>query len=112
MKFLEQTWWMTYVKRFMLCAKYLDLVFIACVFLFLMVEQGIMTWLPTFYKRVLELPTNVSIMMASIFAMSLAVGRIVAGYLVRYISWISIVTGCIFLAMLMVLFVLAKNSRS
>ena len=96
-------------QTFLLCAKFLVLVFIGCVFLFLMVEQGIMTWLPTFYKRVLELPTNVSIMMASIFAMSLAIGRIVAGYLVRYVSWISIVTGCIFLAMLMVLFVLPKT---
>jgi len=93
----------------LLCAKYLTLIFVACVFSFLALEQGIMTWLPTFYKRVLELPTNVSIMMASIFAMSLAVGRIVAGYLVRHISWVSIVITCLFLTMLMVMFVLPKT---
>ena len=96
-------------QMILLCAKYLTLIFIGCAFLFVMVEQGIMTWLPTFYKRVLELPTNVSIMMASIFAMSLAVGRIVAGYLVRHISWILIVMSCVFLTMLMVMFVLPKT---
>ena len=48
-------------------------------------------------------------MMASIFAMSLAVGRIVAGYLVRHISWVSIVITCLFLTMLMVMFVLPKT---
>lgn len=96
-------------QMFLLCAKYLTLIFIGCAFLFVMVEQGIMTWLPTFYKRVLELPSNVSIMMASIFAMSLAVGRIVAGYLSKYITWASIVIACVFLTMLMVIFVLPKT---
>jgi hypothetical protein len=36
-----------------------------------MIEQGIMTWLPTFNDKVLHLPEN-SIMMASILAISLA----------------------------------------
>jgi hypothetical protein len=33
-----------------------------------MIEQGIMTWLPTFNDKVLHLPENISIMMASILA--------------------------------------------
>ena len=96
-------------QMFLLCIKYLTLIFIGCAFLFVMVEQGIMTWLPTFYKRVLELPSNVSIMMASIFAMSLAVGRIFAGYLSKHITWISIVIACVFLTMAMLIFVLPKT---
>lgn len=93
----------------LLCTKLLIIVFVCSAFLFVMVEQGIMTWLPTFYNRVLELPQNVSIMMASIFALSLAFGRIGAGILSKYISWFYIVTFCIVIAMIMVVFVLPKT---
>jgi hypothetical protein len=47
-----------------------------------MIEQGIMTWLPTFNDKVLHLPENIS-MMASILAISLAVGRLVAGVITK-----------------------------
>lgn len=93
----------------LLCTKLLIIVFVCSAFLFVMVEQGIMTWLPTFYNRVLELPANVSIMMSSIFALSLALGRIGAGVLTKYVSWIYILATCICLAMLMVIFVLPRT---
>lgn len=96
-------------QMIMLCAKMSVIVFICSAFLFVMIEQGIMTWLPTFYKRVLKLPPNVSIMMASIFALSLAVGRIVAGILSKYFSWFYILITCIAIAMLMVVFVLPNT---
>ena len=96
-------------QMFALIARLLVVVFVLAAFLFVMVEQGIMTWLPTFNKEVLALSENVSIMMASIFAISLGVGRLIAGYLTHYFSWFSVTTGCIFLAILMVLFVLPKT---
>ncbi|WP_103069931.1 MFS transporter [Aquimarina sediminis] len=96
-------------QMIMLCAKMSVIVFICSTFLFVMIEQGIMTWLPTFYKRVLELPPNVSIMMSSIFALSLAVGRIGAGILSKYFSWFYILITCIAIAMLMVIFILPKT---
>ena len=96
-------------QMFALIARLLVVVFVLAAFLFVMVEQGIMTWLPTFNKEVLALSENVSIMMASIFAISLGVGRLIAGYLTNYFSWFSVTTGCIFLAILMVLFVLPKT---
>ena len=96
-------------QTFALIARLLVVVFVLAAFLFVMVEQGIMTWLPTFNKEVLVLSENVSIMMASIFAISLGVGRLIAGYLTNYFSWFSVTTGCIFLAILMVLFVLPKT---
>ena len=40
---------------FSLIAKLLVIIFILAAFLFVMVEQGIMTWLPTFNKEVLAL---------------------------------------------------------
>lgn len=91
-----------------LLTKILVVVFIFSAFLYVMIEQGIMTWLPTFYDRVLELPENIGIMMSSILAISLGVGRILAGVLVRKIEWIWVLVGCIFLAMAMVIFVLPR----
>lgn len=98
------------VKQMMLlCTKMLVIVFVGSAFLFVMVEQGVMTWLPTFYKRVLQLPPNVSIMMSSVFAISLAIGRIGAGILSKRIPWVYILTVCIGLAILMVVFILPQT---
>jgi hypothetical protein len=48
---------------FKLFAKLLTIVFVISAFLFVMIEQGM--WLPTFNDKVLHLPENISIMMAS-----------------------------------------------
>lgn len=91
-----------------LMARVLVLIFLASAFLFVMIEQGIMTWLPTFNERVLDLPQNVSIMMASILAISLGVGRIVAGVLSQRFAWPWVLTVCLLCAMAMVYFVLPR----
>lgn len=87
----------------------LTVVFLISAFLFVMVEQGIMSWLPSFNDRVLQLPENVSIMMASIFAISLAIGRLLAGVLTRRINWIWILIICTMLAMAMIWFILPQT---
>lgn len=97
-----------FAQMFLLIAKVLVIVFVVSAFLFVMIEQGIMTWLPTFNERVLELPENVAIMMASILAISLGVGRILAGQLAKKFSWVSVLTVCILASMAVVLFVLPK----
>ena len=93
-------------QMLLLMTKLLVIVFVFSAFLFVMIEQGIMTWLPTFNERVLALPENISIMMASILAVSLGIGRILAGVLSKHISWIWILVGCIGISMALVLFVL------
>ena len=95
-------------QMFQLMAKLLTIVFVISAFLFVMIEQGIMSWLPTFNSKVLHLPENISIMMASILAISLAVGRLAAGFLTKKINWIWILSACIIIAMLIVIFVLPK----
>lgn len=67
--------------------KPLALVFIVSVFLYVLIEQSIMTWLPTFNAQVLNLPTSLSIQMASILAGATALGRMTAGFVLRYIDW-------------------------
>ena len=93
-------------QMFALLARVLVIFFVMSAFLFVMVEQGIMTWLPTFNDRVLNLPQNVSIMMASILAISLGVGRIVAGILSQRFTWFWVLLVCIIGAMTLVVFVL------
>lgn len=95
-------------QMFQLLAKLLTIVFVISAFLFVMIEQGIMSWLPTFNNKVLHLPENISIMMASILAVSLAVGRLLAGFLTQKINWIWVLSSCIVCAMLIVVFVLPK----
>jgi sugar phosphate permease len=77
---------------------------------FFLIEQGIMSWLPTFNSKVLHLPENISIMMASILAISLAVGRLLAGVLTRKINWIWVLS-FVLLWQCFGGFVLPKNSR-
>lgn len=97
-----------FMEMITLIAKLLVIVFVIAAFLFVMIEQGIMTWLPTFNNKVLNLPENVAIMMASILAISLGIGRILAGQLTKRFTWDKVLVVCIFCAMAIVLFVLPK----
>jgi fucose permease len=69
-----------------------------------------MTWLPTFNKEVIKLSTNISIMMASILAISLGLGRLIAGLLTQYVKPIYILSSCIIAAMALVIFVLPQTA--
>ena len=89
----------------------LVIVFVISAFLFVMIEQGIMTWLPTFYDRVMHLPENISIMMASILAISLGLGRLVAGFLTKKVSWIVILVSCLIIAALFILLILPQIGK-
>ena len=97
-----------FLQMMKLMAKLLVVVFVIAAFLFVMIEQGIMTWLPTFNERVLNLPENLAIIMSSILAISLGIGRLTAGYLSKRYSWFFILVACIFLSMAVVIFILPK----
>ena len=98
-----------FAQMFRLLTKLLIMVFVISAFLFVMIEQGIMTWLPTFNDKVLQLPENVSIMMASILAVGLAIGRILAGVVTQKINWIWVLSICTIISMLIVVFVLPNT---
>lgn len=70
-----------------LCIRPLVLVFIVSAFLYVLIEQSIMSWLPTFNSRILNLSPSLSIQMASILAASTALGRFSAGMLLRHFDW-------------------------
>ena len=87
------------------------LVFIACAFLFVMTEQGIMSWLPNFNEKILKLPEKVSVQMAAILAISLAIGRVLAGQLTKRFSWLRILSVCLVASMIIVVTVLPKTEN-
>jgi fucose permease len=75
----------------------LVLIFVVSVFLYVLIEQGIGTWLPTFNQEVLGLPVHVSIQITSVFAVSLAVGRLLAGAVLRRVNWYPFLNVCLLL---------------
>ena len=76
----------------------LVLIFIISAFLFVMIEQGIMTWLPTFNKKIFNFSSVLSVQMASILALTLAAGRFIAGTLTKYINWVILVITCVIIS--------------
>ncbi len=81
----------------------LVLVFVVSVFIYVMTEQGIMSWLPTYNNQILHLPATLSIEMASILAASTALGRFVAGWVLRRLPWFPVLAACLVAAAALVL---------
>lgn len=70
-------------------------VFVLTAFLYVLIEQSVGTWLPTFNNEILKLPTAMSVEVTSIFAACLALGRLSAGVLMRKLNWYPIMNGCV-----------------
>ncbi|MFY8036690.1 MAG: MFS transporter [Cyclobacteriaceae bacterium] len=85
-----------------LAIKPLVLIFIVSVFTYVLIEQSIMSWLPTFNSKVIHLPTTLSLQMASILAASTALGRLAAGFALRRIHWFLVLIGCLVAASVLV----------
>ena len=81
----------------------LVLVFIFSAFFYVLIEQSIMSWLPTFNSEVLNLSNSLAIQMASILSAATAVGRFAAGVLLKKMNWIVVLTGCLLAAALLVI---------
>ena len=86
----------------------LVLVFLASAFFFVMIEQGIMSWLPRFNEKIFKFSATLSVQMASILALSLAMGRFLAGYLSKFMSWVYLVIVCIVISGIILLSVLPQ----
>jgi len=70
-------------------------VFIITAFLYVLIEQSIGSWLPTFNNEILSLPAAMSVQVTSIFAACLAIGRLSAGVLMRKLNWYPVMNGCV-----------------
>lgn len=86
--------------------------FVICAFLYVLIEQSIMSWLPTFNNKVLYLPSSISVLMAGIMASSTAIGRFLAGVVLKRISWYICLTVCLFAAAGLVLIAIPLASNT
>ena len=100
-----------FIQMIRLLKRPLVLVFAIAAFMYVMTEQGIMSWLPVFNEKVIHLPVKTSIYMAVILMLSIALGRYISSILVKKISWIYILATCLIGAALMVLFVLPQTQN-
>ena len=87
-----------FFSMFALLASPLVLIFIFCAFFYVLIEQSIMSWLPTYNNKVLLLPAALSIQMSSILAGSTALGRFLAGLVLKKINWYIVLCISIILA--------------
>ena len=100
-----------FFDMFTLMAKPIILAFLCAAFFYVLIEQSIQNFLPTFNQKVLKLPNALSIQMGSILAGSYALGRFLAGIVLKKIHWFYVLIVCLLLASAMVLIAmpLAKN---
>ncbi|HEX7814267.1 MFS transporter [Dyella sp.] len=84
-----------FVEMLRLLMRPLVYAFILSIFMYVLIEQSLGTWLPTFNREILHLPPAMSVQVASIYAASLALGRLLAGYLLRRVSWYALLNACV-----------------
>ncbi len=89
-----------------LMKKPLLILFAVFAFMYVMTEQGIMSWLPTFNQKVLHLSEKLAGQMAVILMLSIAFGRFISGIIVKKIHWYVYLTVCLVSAACLVIFVL------
>lgn len=78
-----------------LVAKPLVAIYVISAFVYVLIEQGIGTWLPTFNNEILKLPAAMSVQATSIFAAGLAAGRLGAGAIMRRFNWYPVLNLCL-----------------
>ncbi|WP_156678559.1 MFS transporter [Sphingomonas profundi] len=85
--------------------------FVAAAFLYVLIEQSVGSWLPTFNATVLHLPQAMSVQAASLYAATLAIGRMAAGVLIRGAGWLPVLLGCVagMLAVILIVVPLAEG---
>lgn len=86
------------------------LVFVISAFLYVLIEQGMGTWFPTFIADELFVPEAMSVQLTSIFAVSLALGRFGASGFLRFVDWYWLINGCVVAMAALLLFALPLAS--
>ena len=81
----------------------LVIIFVISIFLYVLIEQGIGTWLPTFNREVIGLPISISVQVTSFFAVAIAIGRLSAGQILKKVHWYPFLNICLISMALIIL---------
>jgi MFS transporter, FHS family, glucose/mannose:H+ symporter len=87
-----------FVAMLRLCLLPLVITFVLSAFLYVLIEQGIGSWLPTFNSEILHLSAPMAVQAASIYAGALALSRMAAGVLMARFSWYRVLNVCLLAA--------------
>jgi len=68
---------------------------LAGLFLYVLIEQGVGTWLPTFNSEALHLSPAMSVQMSSLYLGALALGRLASGAVLRRVAWLPVLLACL-----------------
>ena len=99
----EHSFGKDFLAMLSLCLRPLVLIFVVSAFLYVLIEQSIMSWLPTYNSRILNMSASLSIQMASILAAATALGRFTAGMVLKRFDWYRVLTIGLLLAAVLVL---------
>jgi fucose permease len=88
----------------------LVIIFVISIFLYVLIEQGIGTWLPTFNREVIGLPVSISVQLTSVFAIAIAIGRLSAGQILKKVHWYPFLNTCLILMAMIILVSLPLTS--
>lgn len=86
--------------------------FLLCAFLYVLIEQGLGTWMPTFNNEVLRLSPQLSVEITSVYAASLCAGRLGASLVLRRFSRFSFLIICTAAMAPLVLVALAATAHA
>jgi len=75
-------------------AKFL-VAFLAGIFVYVLIEQSLGSWLPTYNREVLGLPAQMAVQAGGLYAAALALGRLAGGVILRRVSWPVVLHGCV-----------------
>lgn len=84
--------------------------FLLCAFLYVLIEQSLGTWMPTFDHEVLRLSPRLSVQLTSLYAVALCLGRLGASGLLRRVSRFGALVACVAAMAPLVLLALAATS--
>ncbi|TDW99759.1 MFS transporter [Dinghuibacter silviterrae] len=85
--------------------------FVVCAFLYVLIEQSTMSWLPTFNNKVLNLPSTISVDITSLLAAAYAAGRLLVGLVIRRLNWFLVLVVCLLATAALVLVALPLVER-
>ncbi len=103
--------WEDIKRMLLLCIKPLTLVFVTSIFMYVLIEQGIQSWLPTYNNKILNIPADLSVKLASIMPLSIALGRFLGGAVLRVYDWLLVLISCLVGATVLLLISLPMASN-
>lgn len=81
-------------------------IFLACAWVYVMIEQSLGTWMPTFHREVFGLTPERAAAMLSLYFGSVALSRFLFGYMVRWVPAFRLQMACLAVAFGLLLIIL------